>query len=291
MGNQPASETTGVRPTRLGPVQAGVPRTVGTGFTSLRFGAPVFERDRDPLLMLDHFVMTGETFAPHLHQGMATLTVLFEDSRGALLNRDTVGGSVALQAGDLYRLAAGSGAVHEQRPEAGARIHALQLFVRLPCALHRTAPHVAHLRRADVPVAEGAGYRLRTLLGAQGDAGSGTAANEMTLLDARVEPGARFTHRLARERKAWLYVISGQLEMRVADGARMLAAGQMTSVAAGQAIDLAIHAALSTHFILIAVEPVQAPGAPAAARRAATPLALIESPACAAALPCIEETT
>lgn len=291
MGNQIASEQPGIRPTRLGPVEAGVPRTVGTGFTSLRFGGPVFERDIDPLLMLDHFVMTGDTFAPHLHQSIATVTVLLEDSRGSLLNRDTVAGNVALQAGDLYRLAAGSGAVHEQRPDAGARIHALQLFVKLPCALHRTPPHALHLRRADVPVAQGAGYRVRTVLGAHGDAGTGTAANEMTLLDGRVEPGARFLHRLARDRKAWLYVISGQLEMRIADGARMLEAGQMTTVGAGQPIDVAIRAATSTHFILIAVEPVQAPGAPAASLRAHTPVAKPQSPAFPALLPSIEETT
>jgi redox-sensitive bicupin YhaK (pirin superfamily) len=291
MGNQPASEQSGVRPTRLGPVEAGVPRTVGTGFTSLHFGVPVFGSDSDSLLMLDHFVMTGDTFAPHLHQNIATLTVLLEDSRGSLLNRDTVSGSVALQAGDLYRLAAGGGAVHEQSPAAGARIHALQLFVKLPCALHRTPPHASHLRRADVPVAEGAGYRVRTVLGAHGDAGTGTAANEMTLLDGTVEPGAQFMHRLARDRKAWLYVISGQLEMRIADGARMLETGQMTTVGAGQAIDVAIHAAMTTHFILIAVEPVQAPGAPAAALRAARPVAMTQPPVALTLLPSIEETT
>lgn len=288
MGNQPASEHTGTRLTRLGPVEAGVPRTLGSGFSALHFGAAAFEPERDPLLMLDHFVMTGDTFAPHMHQGIAALTVVLEDSLGSLLNRDTVGGSVALQAGDLYRLATGSGAVHEQRPDQGARIHALQIFLKLPCALHRTPPHALHLRRAGIAVADGVGYRVRTLLGARGDAGTGTAANEITLLDASVEGGARFVHRLARDRKAWLYVISGQLEMRIADGVRMLEAGQMTSIGAGQAIDVAIHAAMRTHFVLIAVEPVEAASTPAAALHAAMPVALLRVPAF---LPFIGEPT
>jgi redox-sensitive bicupin YhaK (pirin superfamily) len=291
MGTQPASEPTGSSPARLGRVDAGVPRTVGTGFTSLQFSASVFERDTDPLVMLDHFVMTGDTFAPHMHQGIATLTLLFEDSRGRLINRDTVSGTVILQAGDLYRLAAGNSTVHEQRPDAGARIHALQLFVKLPCALHRTPPHAAHLRRAEVPVTQGPGYRVRTVLGAHGDAGTGTAANEMLLLDGRVEPGAQFLHHLARDRKAWLYVMSGQLETRVADGVRTLDAGQMTTVDAGQAIDVAIHATTMTRFILIAVEPVQVPGRPAALLRAALPLAMPGAPASPARLLPIEETT
>lgn len=258
MGDQPASTTAGTWPTRLGEVNAGIPRTVGTGFTSLRFGGPMFERDTDPILMLDHFVMTSDTFAPHLHQRIATITALFEDSQGSFLNRDTVGCGVALHAGDLYRLAAGSGVVHEQRPDAGACIHGLQLFIKLPFPQHRNPPHAHHVRRADVPVLEGEGHRIRTLLDTHGDGGA--AANDLLLLDGSLAPGAQFLHRLARDHKAWLYVIAGQIEMRTAAGVRMLEAGQMTTVGAGQAIDLDIGAPVATHFLLIAAEPVRLPG-------------------------------
>lgn len=288
MGKQLASEQSSMRSTRLGPVESGALRTVGTGFTSLRFGGPVFERDTDPILMLDHFVMTGDTFAPHLHQRIATVTMLFEDSQGSLLNRDTVGCSVALQAGDVYRLAAGSGAVHEQCPDAGARIHALQIFVKLPGSLHGTPPHAMHLRRTDMPVAEGAGYRVRTVLGARSD--NDNLANQMTLLDGSLESGAQFIHHLSRDQKAWLYVITGQLEMHITEGVRMLEAGQLTTVGSGQAIDVAIHASTASHFILIAAEPVRLVGTPEAARLAATPVVTIRSPSGPTLMPAIEET-
>ena len=256
MGDLPASEKAGSQPSRFGPVEAGVHRTIGSDFTSLRFGETAFKHDSDPISMLDHFVMTGPTFAPHLHQRISTVTALFEDSRGGLLNRDNIGASVDLQAGDLYRLAAGSGAVHEQNPSAGARIHALQIFVKLPGAMHRGPPRTFHVRSADVPVDAGEGYRVRTVLGAHSHDGSSGGA-EMTLLDCSLQPGGQFTHGLPSARKAWVYVISGQLRIRSADGASMLEAGQMTTVGAGQAIDVSLHAAMTTHFILIDAEPLR----------------------------------
>lgn len=227
MGKPTASEYTAIRPRRLGPIETSVARSVGSGFISLRFGAPVFEHDRDPLMLLDHFVMTGDTFAPHLHEHIAT---------------------------------------------------------------YRTAPHVSHVRCADAPVSVGNGYRVRTLLGAQGNAGSGSAANEMTLLDGVVERGAQFLQRLARDRKAWLYVISGQLDMLIPDGPRLLEAGQMTSIGAGEPIDVTIHAAMTTHFILIAVEPVVASVMPAPMRPAAKPVATSASSHRATTLPSAEAT-
>ncbi len=288
MGKQATGEQGDILPTRFGAVVAGVPRTIGTGFTSLRFGGPMFERDTDPILMLDHFVMTGATFAPHLHQRITTITALFEDSLGSFHNRDTVGGSVVLEPGDLYRLAAGSGAVHEQRPGEGARIHALQIFVKLPCALHHNPPQASHVRRADVALLEGAGYRLRAVLGAEGGAGMERTADEMALFDGVIHPGGRFTHHLPCDRKAWLYVISGQLELQVADSVCVLAAGQMTTVGAGAATRIAVRAAAACHFILITAEPVPVPGGLHATLRAARPAPVQTVPD---RQPAIEEST
>lgn len=283
MANPPVHEQNGIQPARLGPVADGVRRTIGSGYTSLRF-RQAFELDTDPILMLEHFVMTGTTFAPHLHQGIATVTALFEDSQGSLLNRDTVGASVDLQAGDLYRLAAGSGAVHEQRPSAGARIHALQLFVKLPAALHRNPARAFLVRSADVPLVAGGGYRVRTVPCADSDNG-GSAGTEMTLLDCSLQPGGQFVHRLPGGRKAWLYVVSGRLDIRITEDGRMLEAGQMITVAPGEAVDVAMHAAMATHFFLIAADPVRMPGRHDTALQISAPLENIQSLATPAAAP------
>src|SRR5262245_58362662 len=116
-------------PGRLSEAVAGVSHQIGNGFTAWHFSEEMFDGTMDPLLMVDHFVMTGPTFEPHLHAGISAVTALFEDSQGHFLNRDTLGQNIALKAGDLYWLAAASGAAHEERPEEGARVHALQVFV------------------------------------------------------------------------------------------------------------------------------------------------------------------
>jgi redox-sensitive bicupin YhaK (pirin superfamily) len=36
----------------------------------------------DPLVMVDHYVMTEPTFGVHPHAGMSAVSLLFEDGRG-----------------------------------------------------------------------------------------------------------------------------------------------------------------------------------------------------------------
>ena len=43
-----------------------------------------------PLVLVDHFVMTGPTFAPHPHAGISAVTLLFEDSQGVMQSLDSV---------------------------------------------------------------------------------------------------------------------------------------------------------------------------------------------------------
>src|SRR5215510_6081813 len=95
---------------RLGKIVSGVSHTIGNGFSASHFSEEMFDGCMDPLLMVDHFVMTAPTFEPHLHAGISAVTAIFEDTEGAFLNRDTLGHNVALKAGDLYWLAAASGA-------------------------------------------------------------------------------------------------------------------------------------------------------------------------------------
>jgi len=130
----------------------------------------MFDRCTDPLLTVDHFVMTAPTFEPHLHSGISAFTAMFEDSEGALLNRDTLRHNIALKAGDLYWLAAVSGAAHEEKPEEGARTHALQIFVNLPSRLKKEPAHAHHVEAKDVPVLEGLEHRVRVVLGRSGEA-------------------------------------------------------------------------------------------------------------------------
>lgn len=245
---------------RLGETVLGAPHRIGSNFSATHFSEEVFDGRMDPLLMVDHFVMTGPTFEPHLHAGISAVTVMFEDATGHFLNRDTLGRDVALEPGDLYWLAAASGAAHEERPAEGARVHALQVFVNLPARLKAQPARALHVRAADIPVLEGRGHRVRVVLGQSGDVvGAGGTPEEMTLLDGFLQPGGAFAHALPEGRQAWIYAVSGRVSVRCREEERLLPEGGALAVGAGSAAEIILEAAEAAHVVLMAGRPIREP--------------------------------
>jgi len=257
MGNMEKIEKAGRTVPRLGAVVAGVLHDIGSGFSAKHFSEEMFGGAMDPLLMVDHFVMTAPTFAPHLHAGISAVTAMFEDSQGEFLNRDTLGHTIALKAGDLYWLAAASGAAHEEKPAEGARVHALQIFVNLPERLKKCPARALQVEAGDVPVIEGDGHRVRVVLGQSGDAMGATGTpEEMTLLDGFLSAGGSFVHALPEGRQAWVYAVSGSVSIHCQGEARLLEPGTATTVEAGAAADIALTAHDPAHFVLMAGKPI-----------------------------------
>jgi len=244
--------------TRLGKPVRAIPQTIGNGFTASHFSEQMFNGRMDPLLMVDHFVMTAPTFDPHLHSGISAVTAMFEDSQGEFLNRDTLGHNIALNPGDLYWLAAASGAVHEEKPADGARTHALQIFVDLPTRLKREPARAFHVEAKDVPIIEGPGYRVRVVLGSSGGVvGAQGSPEEMTLLDAFLESHGTFSHPLPAGRQAWIYAVSGEVTLNVAGERCTLDAGKATTVAVGPEAVIAFDSTDDSHFVLLAGHPIR----------------------------------
>ncbi len=243
---------------RLGAAVSGMGHVIGDGFTARHFSEEMFGGGMDPLLMVDHFVMTAPTFEPHLHAGISAVTVMLEDATGGFLNRDTLGNNVRLKAGDLYWLAAASGAAHEETPEAGARVHALQIFVNLPARLKSAPARALHVLAEDAPVLSADGHRVRVLLGrSNGAVGSECTPEEMTMLDGTLVAGGHFTHALPEGRQAWIYAVSGALTIEI-DGATMtLEAGTATTIADGDPTDVTLTSPEPAHFMLMAARPIR----------------------------------
>ena len=85
--------------------------------------------------------MWEPTFEVHPHAGFSAATLVFEDTRGSMVSRDSIGNNAVFGAGDLHWTMAGRGILHTQRPNGPqAHIHALQIFVNLPAALKRLPP-------------------------------------------------------------------------------------------------------------------------------------------------------
>jgi redox-sensitive bicupin YhaK (pirin superfamily) len=163
---------------------------------------------------------------PHPHIGIATLSYLFS---GAVTHRDGLGNVAEILPGDVAWMVTGRGVVHSERMptlrERGGRFHGLQIWVALPEHEEETAPSFEVVGAADVPVSEGAGVRVRRLLG------PGTrlrTADATWLVDVELAEGATFDAPASAE--GALHVIEGSLAI---EGHR-LAAGETAVLARGE---------------------------------------------------------
>lgn len=237
----------------------GNPLSVGQGFDASSFRARDVGDVMDPLVMVDHYVMTEPTFGAHPHAGMSAVSLLFEDSEGRFHNRDSLGNDFDLRPGDLYWLKAGSGAVHDESPRAGARIHGLQVFVNVPQSLRFEAPESLLVRAADMPVLKTAEYRVRVALGdSNGARGADSPALPMTILDGTIEPGGRFSHGFASRRGVWIQAVEGSLHVNIGEAGQRLEAGQALAIRSEDFNEVRLSNASNepAHFALFEGEPV-----------------------------------
>lgn len=90
------------------------PHAVGAQCDIRQFRHTDFGSAMSPLVLVDHFVMTGPTFELHPHAGMSAVTVLFEDTQGWMSSHDSVHNDHRIEPGDLHWTLAGKGIVHTQ---------------------------------------------------------------------------------------------------------------------------------------------------------------------------------
>jgi redox-sensitive bicupin YhaK (pirin superfamily) len=194
----------------------GQPFALGSGFKALSFKHDQFAGLMDPLVMVDHFVMTEPTFGAHPHAGMSAVSVLFEDSEGLFHNRDSLGNDFDIFPGDLYWLKAGSGAVHDEAPLPGARVHALQIFVNLPAKHKADAPASLHVPARQMPIIEGEKHRVRVVLGeSNGVSGASSPAMPLTIVDIKLAKGGAFEHQSSASQATWLLAVRGDAVVQV----------------------------------------------------------------------------
>lgn len=214
----------------------------GPGFTShsLR-GFAGFSLD--PFLSLDDFHMSEPTFPPHPHAGFSAVTYMFEDSRGAFTNRDSLGDRSLIAPGALHWTQAGRGMMHEEIPERrGVDCHGVQMFVNLR-AEHKSAPPRAfHVDPRDVPEAAPApGARVRVLAGEALGKRSPLDAllTPILLLDVRLDAGAEVAIPIDPAWTAFVLSVSGEGTVGPTDRAHPLAAHSAAGLARdGETIQL-----------------------------------------------------
>ena len=231
----------------------GTDLSIGGGFHARSFRAGDVGERMDPLVMVDHYVMTRPTFGPHPHAGLSAVSLLFEDSEGLFRNQDSLGNDIDLRPGDLYWLRAGSGAVHDEYPRANARTHGLQVFVNVPQSQRFEAPASRLIRAEEMPVVETPDHRVRVAIGASnGVTGALSPSIPMTVLDGTILPEGAFSHATKPNAGLWIQVIRGNLEVFVGDEARSLAPGQALAARSpdGAGLELRNPSRDAVHFVV-----------------------------------------
>ena len=209
----------------------GEPLSIGKGFSARSFKARDVGLAMDPVVMVDHYVMTEDTFGTHPHAGLSAVSLIFSDSEGHFHNRDSLGNDFDLLPGDLYWLNAGRGAIHNESPREGSRIHGLQVFVNLPQECRYQKPSSLLVRRRDMPVLSNRQHRVHVALGeTNGLVGARSPGSPMTVLDGQLTAGGSFKHELARSRNAWIHAIDGEIEVAVSAGTARLSQGQAIAI-------------------------------------------------------------
>ena len=181
-----------------------------------------------PLLVLnDDIVAPASGFDTHPHQNMEIVTCVLE---GAVAHRDSTGADAIIRAGEVQRMTAGTGVRHsEHNPSGSEPLHLLQVWF-LPDrngyapSYEQKAFDAADRKDALLAVASG-----------RGDAGALAIHQDLTMYIATLAASRALRHNLAEGRGAYLFLISGTLDVNGA----AIAAGDAAMVTDEIAVDIA----------------------------------------------------
>lgn len=246
---------------RFSKVATATAQPIGAGCTIAQFRHDAFGGTAmSPFVMVDHFHMWQPTFDVHPHAGFSAVTLVFEDTKGSMVSRDSIGNNATFGAGDLHWTMAGRGILHTQLPVKSAHIHALQIFVNLPASLKQLPPDSFHIGRHRMPVVQTAeGTRVRVVAGDfQGQSSPIPAPRPVLMLDVQLEkPGASIEVPLPREWNAWVHVVQGGV---VVHGSTELQTDQAICVSAdGIGGIVGLRTVEGAHCVVLAAERIDEP--------------------------------
>ena len=199
------------------------PGFIGNGHTAVSVIDPREFSHNDPFIVLmdDRIDLEPgrEAGGAHPHAGFETVTFVVE---GELRDRD----EGTLRTGDVLWMTAGSGVIHNENVVPLGKSRILQLWLTLPHDERWAAPRFEHIVRDAAPVRREPGVEARVYSGSSGSA-QATTHNyvPVTLVDLRLQPGARFEQELPDSYNGFLYVLDGNVS--VGSQRTRLAVGQV----------------------------------------------------------------
>jgi len=185
--------------------------TVQTGMTPEHRVRPLIPsgdpKATDPFLLLMEDWFPRGVFDRHPHRGMETVTYVID---GQLDHYDNYGNQGSLLPGNVQWMTAGRGIIHNEQPPDGVTVHSLQLWVNLPAADKMVEPRTQNLVAPDLPLRREQGAEIRVFSGKSGDVIAPTQNyTPVTMLEVRLETGARIRQDLPADYNAFLVVLDG----------------------------------------------------------------------------------
>ena len=235
----------------------------GAGVTVHRtLGTPA-RRHLDPFLMLDHFGSDNPDeyiagFPDHPHRGFITLTYMLD---GHMLHQDSMGNKGDLRAGGAQWMKAASGVIHSEMPQQdNGLMRGFQLWINLPAAEKMSAPAYQEFSAATIPevndsVGNG-GTHVKILSGEFGGQ-TGPIKDPHThvlYLDVNLDPGRTFSHPIAADMNAFVYVFEGEATV----GDTLLPQHALAILGSGENVEITA-GGTGARFILVAGQPINEP--------------------------------
>jgi len=182
-------------------------------------------------------VFNDDTVAPaggfpfHSHREMEIVTYVID---GALEHKDSMGNTGVIRPGEIQRMSAGTGVRHSEfNPSAKEPVHLIQLWI-MPAVQHlepsweQKSFSLSDRKGKLLPIAVPAGKNGST---------SSTAVQihqDATIYTSLLTPGQSVTHKLGQGRRAYIFVISGNLKLN----GETLAAGDQARVSSERELQL-----------------------------------------------------
>lgn len=175
-----------------------------------------------PFVFLDFFELPAghrQSFAPHPHSGIATLTAFFE---GTMTYNDTTGKRGSMADNSVEWMRAGSGVWHAGASVPGHKMRGFQLWVALPPELELTPAQSLYITSDNI---ESSGP-ARILLGHYNGKTSPIPYPEsINYLHVRLQDGEQWSYHPPQDHDvAWIAVNSGTLRIGDEHVKRRLAA-------------------------------------------------------------------
>jgi redox-sensitive bicupin YhaK (pirin superfamily) len=195
----------------------------------------------------DDVVAPAGGFPLHSHREMEIVTYVID---GALEHKDSIGNTGVIRPGEIQRMSAGTGICHsEYNPSEKNPVHLIQLWIM---------PAVQNLRpsweQKSFSLSDRSGKLLPIAVpaGKNGNTSSTTVQihQDATIYTSLLAPGQSVTHKLAPGRKAYIFVINGNLKLN----GETLAAGDQARVSSERELQLSTassSATTSADFLLL----------------------------------------